>query len=62
MDKPYYEITVEVKGYVSVCVDANTVKNINHAAAVAAKEVCEMDFGALQNIDWDINGVEDYTH
>lgn len=50
-----YNVYVSVCGRVCVSVDA-----ANEAAAKkqAAEDVGEMDFGVLENIDWDVTRVE----
>lgn len=50
-----YDVYVSVHGRVCVHIDA---PNEAVAKKQAAEEVGEMDFGTLENIDWDVARVE----
>lgn len=45
-----YEITYKVTGFYTVRVDADSMED---AAIKGEKEICETDFGFLENIEWE---------
>lgn len=45
-----YIVTIAVKGYVRVPVKSNQIKNVEEKATDC---VYDMDFGELQDIEWD---------
>lgn len=50
-----YNVAVRVSGFVSVEVEASSM---DVAKQIANDEVCDMDFGSLQNIDWEALSAE----
>lgn len=46
-----YTVAVSVRGSVYLTVEA---ENENEARRIADEEVSDMDFNALENIDWDV--------
>ena len=51
-----YIVSIAVNGRVNVEVEAD---NLEDAKAKACADVCDMDFGELECIDWDAVNAED---
>ena len=51
-----YTVSIAVNGRVDIEVDAD---NLEDAKAKACSEVCDVDFGKLECIDWEAVNAED---
>ena len=51
-----YEVSVAVEGKVTVVVETDSFEE---AKIIAYNEVCNIDFGELEDIDWKVVNAED---
>ena len=51
-----YEVSVAVEGRVTVVVETDSFEE---AKNIAYNEVCDIDFGKLEDIDWQVVNAED---
>ena len=50
-----YEVSIAVDGRIKVVVEA---ENFEEAKRKACEEVCDIDFGELEHINWDAENAE----